>query len=243
MADKTPFQQALANRIVMVGTIVVGVCAAIAIIGVSFGGNGDKASETAIQIITIILPVIGTWVGTVLAFYFGKENFEAAVRETRETLGQRLRKPVRDYAIGAAEIRSLVVADEAAAKALTLSKIHKQLADAGFYRMPILAQGSVALFVVHRQPLDSFFADRARAGATPDELKKLTLGELLESSQGERLRNSFATVPEGATLAEAKAAMESFNGCQDVFVTSTGDRRGQVLAWITNNEIQRAASA
>jgi hypothetical protein len=28
----------------------------------------------------MILPMIGTWVGTVLAFYFGKEQLEAATR-------------------------------------------------------------------------------------------------------------------------------------------------------------------
>ncbi len=32
----------------------------------------------AITIVNIVLPVITSWVGTILAFYFGRENFEAA---------------------------------------------------------------------------------------------------------------------------------------------------------------------
>ncbi len=48
------------------------------------------------DVLTVILPVLGAWVGTILAFYFTKENFEAANRSVREMVGQvSVRKDLR----------------------------------------------------------------------------------------------------------------------------------------------------
>ncbi len=40
------------------------------------------------DILTIILPLVGTWVGTVLAFYFSRENFVAAAKQTADLVRQ-----------------------------------------------------------------------------------------------------------------------------------------------------------
>jgi hypothetical protein len=37
--------------------------------------------------------------------------------------------------------------------------------------------------------------------------------------------------------------MESNHDCQDVFLTEGGTANNPVVAWLTNNEIQRAATA
>lgn len=39
----------------------------------------------AINIFNVIPPVVASWVGTVLAYYFGKANFDAANEQVRET--------------------------------------------------------------------------------------------------------------------------------------------------------------
>jgi hypothetical protein len=39
-------------------------------------------------VLTADLPVIGTWVGTVLAYYFSKENLETATRSVAATASQ-----------------------------------------------------------------------------------------------------------------------------------------------------------
>src|SRR2546421_6023138 len=63
--------------------------AVIALIGAavySYGAReGDEKRATfffdmAKYILATILPVVAGWVGTVLAFYYGKENFEAGTR-------------------------------------------------------------------------------------------------------------------------------------------------------------------
>jgi len=37
-------------------------------------------------ILTSILPLLGTWIGTVLAYYFAKDNFEAAAKHEQQRL-------------------------------------------------------------------------------------------------------------------------------------------------------------
>jgi hypothetical protein len=65
------FREWLATIVVLVSVLAVALLGGIAI-------YGEKAQ--AKEILTMILPMIGTWVGTVLAFYFGKEQLEAATR-------------------------------------------------------------------------------------------------------------------------------------------------------------------
>src|SRR5438094_10043990 len=45
-------------------------------------------SGVATQVLSTVLPVIGTWVGTILAFYFGKENFETAAKRVADLAKQ-----------------------------------------------------------------------------------------------------------------------------------------------------------
>jgi hypothetical protein len=246
MATQNQFQQKLATWVVLVGSAISGLCAMTAIVAVGFGEPGKETSDAAKQILTILLPVVGTWVGTVLAFYFGRENFEAGARETRLSLGHRLSDPALKDAIPLAGIKAIKVADEAAARAVQLSRIDAELRSGGFFRLPILTTDNRPLYVVHRQPLDTFVADKARtppAGGGTIDLTTLTLGDLVTSPEGAKLAGSFVTIPQSATLADAKTAMESRKDCQDVFITSRGTAAEPILAWLTNNEIQRASLA
>src|SRR5262245_9265333 len=83
---------------------------------VAFGGMAAVAllatvalardNNKAIDILTMVLPMIGTWVGTVLAFYFAKDNLLAATQSTKELLGlnERLQKiPVEQAALRLAD--------------------------------------------------------------------------------------------------------------------------------------------
>ncbi len=64
----------------VVGIVVVAIVALVA---------ADSASrpDTARLIFTSMLPLFGTWVGTVLAFYFVRENLEAATESTLRLSG------------------------------------------------------------------------------------------------------------------------------------------------------------
>ena len=55
--------------------------AAIAILAIVEAGK-DRANTTRF-VFSAVLPLLGTWVGTVLTFYFAQRNFEAARRGGR----------------------------------------------------------------------------------------------------------------------------------------------------------------
>ena len=48
----------------------------------------DQFFDIAKYVLGVLLPVIGAWVGTVLAFYFGQVNFEAASRSAANLVRQ-----------------------------------------------------------------------------------------------------------------------------------------------------------
>src|SRR5262249_57174505 len=48
----------------------------------------DQFFDVAKYVLGVLLPVIGAWVGTVLAFYFGQVNFEAASRSAANLVRQ-----------------------------------------------------------------------------------------------------------------------------------------------------------
>ena len=76
--------------------------------------------------------------------------------------------------------------------------------------------------------------------ATSFALADHTLGEMLaEPGAAALARGALAYVGPDATLADAKAAMEDVEGCQDVFVTGDGDSKGAVAGWLTNGTIAK----
>ena len=48
----------------------------------------DQFFDISKYVLGVLLPVIGAWVGTVLAFYFGQVNFEAASRSAANLVRQ-----------------------------------------------------------------------------------------------------------------------------------------------------------
>jgi hypothetical protein len=72
-------------RAVIAALVVIVTIVALTILG-AIAIASDKA--TAITLFNIMLPVMATWVGTVLAFYFGRENFESANKQVRATNAQ-----------------------------------------------------------------------------------------------------------------------------------------------------------
>src|SRR4051812_10658430 len=75
----------------IVGASVAGVVlmSAIAILAA-----GKERPETSRLVFSSVLPLLGTWVGTVLAFYFARENLEAATESTLALAGRETAQPV-----------------------------------------------------------------------------------------------------------------------------------------------------
>ena len=82
---KTVTTWALVAILAIAGLIIV--VAGINAIRAPSGKTGEFF-DIAKYVLGVLLPVIGAWVGTVLAFYFGQVNFEAASRSAANLVRQ-----------------------------------------------------------------------------------------------------------------------------------------------------------
>jgi hypothetical protein len=209
--------------------------------GLMIGLATDK-SQAAQTVLSSVLPLLGTWVGTVLAFYFAKENFEAASKSTRDLLGldERLRSiPVREAMIPVAKADTFNLTAGAKPEEIKLSVLVQAMRDKQRNRLPVLSQGGAAVFVIHLSTLTEFLAEQpdTAAGGGPAKAD-LTIGDLRKKAEKLYLKLlAWACVKAGASLAEAKAVMESKPDCSDVFVTESGKSEEAVLGWVTNVEM------
>ena len=83
---KTVLTWALVAILAMATFIIV--VAGINAIRVPEKEQRDQFFDIAKYILGVLLPVIGAWVGTVLAFYFGQVHFEAASRSAENIVRQ-----------------------------------------------------------------------------------------------------------------------------------------------------------
>jgi hypothetical protein len=223
------FREWLATIVVLISVVAVGVLGAMAI---------RHDSTQAKDILTMILPMIGTWVGTVLAFYFGKEQLEAATRSVT-AIARELTPEEKLRSIKVTEKmipkNAAYVAKHDPDKLTLLDAVAGLDKEKKGNRLPVLTSDDKPRYVIHRSTIDRFIAKAAAGGKTAGELQQLTLDSLInDPAFTPSLGNTFAVVPENATLADAKRAMESFPSCQDVFITPTGTSNEPMSGWITN---------
>ena len=233
MADG-PEQEKLGSRDKLAQWLLIFSLASVTALSVTIIVKDGNANT----VLTAVLPLLGSWVGTVLAFYFSKENFAAATRSVTEmsrtiTGQEKLQATLaRDKMIPRAKMFSIPVTSGQTLKEI-LTKLTEQ--KIGF-RIPFLEQQDFPKYVIHRSVIDQFLAQRALNPTSPPiALEDLTLEDLISDPEWqEKIERSVDTVREDATLADVKALMEKNPHCQDVFVTKGGGRNEPVLGWITN---------
>ncbi len=230
---------------------------ALVIIGVAGGGvlvlaalmiylsDVQHRRDTAQLVMTGVLPLLGVWVGTILAYYFSKENLQAATESFTKVAA--LRAP--EEKLKAITVKTVMIKkDEMFFKTLPEDKIklvatlEEIKATGKGQRLPILDDRNRVVYMVHKSAIDGFITTMATS-PSPPRLEDLTLKDMLDKGGNLRgwLESSFTFVNEAASLEDAKAAMERTNGCQDVFVTAGGTKDEPVLGWITNEIIQKNA--
>ena len=211
----------------------------------------DQFFDIAKYVLGVLLPVIGAWVGTVLAFYFGQVNFEAASRSAANLVRQLSpREKLQAEAASQAmmkinEVTTFKIPPDKTEADITI----RELIDEGFekdkshprQRLPILDAESRGKYVLHRSIIDAFVAPMKRP---PDvDESTLSLEDLLEDSKlKDYIANSFLPVAPEATLADAKDLLDKNPQCLDILVTQDGTKNGLVVGWITNVMVLNAAT-
>ncbi|MEK7991544.1 MAG: hypothetical protein VSS52_011105 [Thiotrichaceae bacterium] len=193
----------------------------------------DDDGTNITMVFTAVLPLMGSWIGTVLAYYFSKDNFEAATRSVSEmarnvTPQEKLKSTaVKDKMIK----RDQMFYKKAPLAGLMLVDVLDELTSGEWSRLPILNERGHVESVIHRSDIDRYMSVRLRRYPATD-LSALSLQDMLNEYSD--LESHFGVVSEKSTLADAKSIMDKVPNCKDVFVTENGKQNEDVIGWVTN---------
>lgn len=236
--------------ILAIATLIIAV-AGVNAIRVPEKEQRDQFFDIAKYVLGVLLPVIGAWVGTVLAFYFGQVNFEAASKSAANLVRQ---LSPREKLQAEAANQAMMKINEVTAFRIPTGKTEaditiRELIDDGFerdkshprQRLPILDNEGQGKYVLHRSTIDAFIAPKKHP---PDvDESTLSLKDLLEDPKiKEYIVNSFLPLAPDATLADAKDLLDKNPQCLDILVTQDGSKNGVVAGWITNVMVLNAAT-
>jgi hypothetical protein len=229
----------LALAVTLFSLLIVGLLAQIAI---------QSAQTASVQtVLSAVLPLVGTWVGTVLAFYFSKDNFESAARNyvaiRQATAEQRLAStPVATAMI---PVDRLDVFPTDNVEAVKLSEALEFLNTKNRRRLIVVDQSKKPLAVVHRSYIDEFLvrnAIPAAAGGAAKTAADFKLKDLFDVHAALRT-SSYCVVRQDGNLAQVKEKMSATPDCQDCFVTASGTAHEPIVGWLTNIDIEKYSKA
>ncbi len=253
------FVNTLATIVVIVSSLMLVVLIIMAWVNLpgceTCDGQGFASTK---ELLSVFLPLVGTWMGTILAFYFSKENFEAANNRVNE-LVNRIQGPaevlgglsVSDVMIRLDHSTLMTFGSEEDFKNTRLSDLLMKMQETHSERMPILQKDTLKfIFLIYRTTVERFILEVTNKRVSPArgtvELQDLIVRDMFESDF-QIIKDIVALnfkdyfLPITATLDQVRKAMQDNTICQDVFITRTGAKEEAVEGWITNNMIVEKA--
>jgi predicted outer membrane lipoprotein len=226
-------QHSLAMLVVGLSILGTTLAAAFAII---YASSATERSDMTRLVFTSVLPLFGTWVGTVLAFYFAGQNLQTATDSTLRLAG-RLDPgtPVDEVMIPKAQIQSYDLKAGDDVNQLQLGTIYNLMTTSKRNRIPILDGSAVVRYVIHQSTINSLASSSNLDPASTAFTK--TMADLLADADLKAAVTAIGFVGPDAVIAEARAAMRSINHCNDVFVTRGGRNTDPVIGWLTNTDL------
>jgi hypothetical protein len=198
-------------------------------------------------ILGAVLPVVGAWVGGVLAYYFGKDNFNAGVQSTTDLVKQLT--PQQKLASRKAGESGLTIGNIKPLRQLgpaeSLGSVDLQgwqdpkLKFGGQERLPILDAIGCPLACLHYSTLANYLV--GLKDAEKQDATAMTLGELMKRLPWDA-NSSIATVWPGDDLSGVQTKLNDSKSCADVFVTADGTKTKPAQRWITDQDIVAVAN-
>ncbi len=187
----------------------------------SKGGNDPEDAE---KIFHSLIPLFATWIGTVLAFYFGRENFEAASNRYEEIIKKLTPEILDDILVGQLMItkKTMVSKNVSDIKDKSVKELIEFMNTVDKSRLPILEQDKVK-YVVHKSTFTEALAKNSGVELKFDKFAK----------DNEATISKFITVKEDSILENVKNELSKKN-YKDAFIL---DSDGKVLGWITDTLI------
>jgi len=197
--------------------------------------SGEKSSvEDYKYVFTSILPLVGTWVGVVLAFYFGKENYDAVSKNYKQIIDRLSPEILDDIPVGRVMIlkKTMILKKWSEIKNKTINEVRDFLLSVDKSRLPVLDNNGKVLYIIHTSMLSQPEKDDS------GNVKPIDGKEKMESFV-ERNKKTFGqvvTAKSEDTVEIVRGLMNLKPGCKDVFVLGANDT---TIGWITDTLILR----
>jgi hypothetical protein len=181
------------------------------------------------KLFVIILPLISTWVGTILAFYFGKANFEAATKSYNQVIDRLTPDILDDILVKQVMIDKFTMVsidiNNPLITKFNLQGLRDFLESINKSRLPILEAGKVKC-IIHKSTLSNEMLKAAPAvpAATLDAFIKANPTVI-----------EFDTINEDKKVEDARKIMSEKN-YKDLFVA---DANNVLTGWLTDTQIIR----
>jgi len=234
------------------GTVAIFI-GAVTMISIKDGFANGK-DEFFKYIIGILLPLWGTWMGTILAFYFSKENLDAANKTVRY-LTDKITSPDE-------KLKSIKVKDVMIKNIISFKADDSKIDDSNIYdllntmdgklteegkplsRLPIVNNSDILKYIIHRGTFDSYLISRIKTDPTTD-LTKLTIKDMKNDNDPTlkkiMSKDMLVFVSEQSSLRDAQILLDKIESCKDVFVTPNGTSEEKIIGWITDTLVSRVA--
>ena len=184
-----------------------------------------------------MLPILATWVGTVIAFYFTNESYRQAAEATREaTAGLRPAGPKVTERMIPFEKIARIERGRQDARAVTMAEIDALMKEPVTRVVIFDGPTRSPVFVIRHKLYPSNWIVDGKANVAD-----LKVEDYLRGNGGANAVDAalFGFVPPGATLDEARGVMRDTK-CADVFVTLTGQKTEMTLGWLTDDLLRSA---
>lgn len=229
--------------------LLAGVTIALSAIGITLVGavivtqTGAEARQDRMQVFTILVPVFASWVGTVLAFYFGRDNFVAASEQVRDLVSTVSANAATQPTLTASEVMAPVaeVVSFRLTQGQTTANVHLTTLKQRFEieqvgRLPILDADGRPLFMIHKGEVQAFLNQPPQTGNQP------TLADLVSRTAGRRYGpgEGFLIVAPKTKIDGSMASLLANSPAADLFVTLNASTDSPLLGWISDERLARA---
>ncbi len=241
-----PFQEVMGTnitRFVMWGTIIMGIVGiSFSIVALNVDETRTKNAFTIIQyVFGVLLPLWGTWIGTILAYYYSKDNFESANKSVQQIV-DKFTSEKKLQSVKAKDVmidrEKLIVQVLSQTEDLSKFKLKEDCLDFlkanKIRRVIILDDKDCAKYVIHRDLISYFISSES---LVDNSVKGYTLKDMYEKSSTDiksTFDNSVKFIGEDSSLLEAKNIIQQNKLCQDVFITKNANANEPILGWITD---------
>lgn len=219
------------------GAIVIlslGIILAFSLISNSNTNVSGNIDTLIMGVFTAVLPVLATWVGTVLAFYFTNESYKQAAETSRAAarVTPPERRPVADRMIPYEKIAKDEADTREAADAIKMDKLFAMMSPP-VTRVIVFEKGAQnPIYIIRKKLIPEAWTQQAGPWPqTISDYRKLDGGRTGSDS------TNFGFVSPNASVEEVREIMQTTNTV-DVFVSRSGQKNEPILGWLTDDLVK-----